>query len=187
MGGRAVPHGHERADDDELLMRYIRTIERAVSAALPSDETPLVFAGVKKHFARYSSVNQHAGLLDEPLLGNHDHDSAADLRTRVWPLVRSRLEPDRDALLNHFHASRQQVRACSDLAAVVTASRRGAVETLLVDSTLADRPSSDPEARQLNQAVVETILHRGRVSLLDADQVSPVAAILRFPLSAATA
>ena len=174
-----------------------RSVDAALRTQLREQRAPLILAGVQYLLPIYREVSGYGPLAHDEVPGNPDHLSEHELHARTRPWFRptwSRLGRMRSPSTGSWRA-----RASSDdLSRIVSTAQQGQIESLFIDRTahrwgtfdaasgqLAVRSSSAREAGDddlLDYAAVQTLLHRGAVYALPAEQVPapPAAAILRY-------
>ena len=196
----AVVHslGGDREPAKEELAQYFRSVDAALRDALRDQRAPLILAGVQYLLPIYREVSSYGHIAHDEVPGNPDHLAEHELHERTWPLVQSYLEHARQDAVAKYQKLAGTGKTSDDLSRIVSAAQQGQVESLFVDRTahrwgtfdaatgqLAVRPSSAPEPGDddlLDYAAVQTLLHRGAVYALPAEQVPapPAAAILRY-------
>jgi len=205
-GGGAVFHGQGGADPDvkkkDEIMRFFQRINAALQNYFGGAYAPLVFAGVEYLFPIFRETchyNHH--LIEEPLTGNPDDLSAAELHRRAWQVVEPRFLSERDAALKELEKLRGGERATLQLEQVILAARQGAVDKLLLASDrqqwgIVDEKSNavteltgsgDGAEELLNYAACHTLTNSGTVYAMPAERMPDgklLAATLRHPLPA---
>lgn len=196
----AVVHslGGDREPSKDELTPYFRSIDAALRDSLRDQRHPLILAGVQYLLPIYREVSSYAHIADDEVPGNPDHLSEHELHERTWPLVRSHVEHARQEAVAKYQKLAGTGKTSDDLRQIVLAAQQGQIESLFVDRTahcwgafdaatsqmtVREPPASEPgDDDLLDYAAVQTLLHRGAVYAVPAEQVPspPVAAILRY-------
>jgi hypothetical protein len=190
--------GGEREPAKDELSQYFRVIDAALREPLRDQRAPLILAGVQYLLPIYREVSSYAHLAPDEVAGNPDHLAEHELQERTWPLVQSYLEQARRDTVAKYQKLAGTGKTADDVRQIVLAAQQGQIEALFVDraahcwgtfdaatSHLTVRPSPAAEPGDddlLDYAAVQTLLHRGAVYAVPADQVPspPAAAILRY-------
>lgn len=172
-GGRAqaVMHGHGAAEEDQKnrLLRYFRSIDKALSDLLSSNSMPLLLAGVEYYLPLYKQANTHPGLRDTVIAGNPDNLGAEDIRAKAWEILEPAFLRAEHEAVARFEQLAGTGKTSTELDEVVRAARNGKVQTLLAaqDSHCWGRVNVDGEA---------TVERHGRRRAGDVDLVDAAAA-----------
>ncbi len=190
--------GSEREPAKDELAQYFRVIDAAVREPLRDQRAPLILAGVQYLLPIYREVSSYTHVAHEELAGNPDHLAEHELHSRTWPLIQSRLENARQDAVAKYRKLTGTGKTADSLPQIVTAAQRGQIESLFVDRTahrwgvfdlttgqVTVRSSTSPgpgDDDLLDYSAVQTLMHRGTVYAVPADQVPspPAAAILRY-------
>lgn len=181
------------------LRQFARKVDHALRGLLAGSEVPLVLATAASLEPIYSSVNTYPHLAAEPIDGNPDSLSDAELAQRARAIL-DRIYRDKLGAWHETYAAREaQGRATTDIARAARAATFGAIDSLLVDID-ATIPGTVEEgtgavhfadhAGAASYGVVDEIarrvlLTRGEVLAVRRDdlrQDQPLAAILRYPV-----
>ena len=196
----AVVHslGGDREPAKDELAQYFRSVDAALRDSLRDQRAPLILAGVQYLLPIYREISSYAHIAHDEVPGNPDHLSEHELHERTWPLVQSYLEHARQEAVAKYQKLVGTGKTSDDLRRIVLAAQQGQVESLFVDRTahcwgtfdaatshmtVRPSPASEPgDDDLLDYAAVQTLLHRGAVYAVPAEQVPapPVAAILRY-------
>jgi hypothetical protein len=160
------------------LELYFREIDRALSPYLRNfgEEAPLVFGGVEYLFPIYREVATYAHLYGEPITGNFDRATTAELLGKanqvLAPHWAQQRELDRQQLADRLGSP----RVSADIESILRASYDGKVAALFVAGNAWLDGNYNPQTRRctltgdgrenedlLNVATAETLLHGGRV------------------------
>jgi len=198
----ATFHGHGVGTDDEKtnISRYFRVVNRGLHNLLQEYNAPLVLAGVEYMHPLYREVNDYPHLLEEGIEGSPDRWNAEELHKQAWKIVEPLFARAQQEAMERYKqfAGSKNGRALNDLKKIIRAALRGQVETLFVVANLQKWGRFDHESNSiqlheeapqpddedlLDLAAVQTILNRGTVHVLQAEELpdtSPIAAILRY-------
>ena len=196
----AVVHslGGDREPAKDELAQYFRVIDAALREPLRDQRAPLILAGVQYLLPIYREVSSYTHVAHEELAGNPDHLSEHELHGRTWPLIQSRLENARQDAVAKYRKLAGTGKTADDL----PPDRDGGAAR--PDRVLVCRPDGAPLGRLglghgtghrasspapepgdddlLDYSAVQTLMHRGTVYAVPAEQVPspPAAAILRY-------
>lgn len=195
----AVVHslGGEREPAKDELAQYFRAIDAALRETLRDQRTPMILAGVQYLLPIYREVSSYGFIAKDELLGNPDHLSEHELHSRTWPLIKARVAVAQQEVAAKYRKLAGTGKTSDDVRKIVAAAHQGQVESLFVDRAahrwgvfdpasgeVIERESSPQRGDDdlLDLAAVQTLLHRGEVYAVAADQVpaQPVAAVFRY-------
>jgi hypothetical protein len=182
------------------MRQYARMVDHALRPIVNGIDVPLILAATEPLDSIYRSVSTNPNLVGPGISGNPEALGDTDLAVRARAVL-DELNADSLRGMQELFALREsQSRAAADLAVVARAATMGAVDTVLVDidQTVPGAIDEETGAVELDDAddavnygVVDEIARRvwktgGTVLAVRAEDVpggSPVAAILRYPLS----
>lgn len=182
----------EREREGENLYHFLKEVDKCVIHHLRSDTAPLLLAGVEYELAVYRRVNSYKPTLRETVNGSPDGVPERTLHERAMEVVKNTFsEPLRQTLGNiqEFHGTS---RGSTDPRTVIQAAFEGRVSDLAIAADAEYRGAWNAETREveadgsdelLNAAALHTIQHRGRVFVVDAEDMpvkAPAAAVFRF-------
>ena len=197
----AVFHGHGVGIDDEKpnILRYFRMVNQGLHEVLHNQNAPLVLAGVEYLHPIYKEANEYPHLVEQGIEGSPDRWNAQELHEQAWKIVEPLFARSQEEARDRYKqfAGSENGKGINDLKKIIRAAIRGQVETLFIVINLQQWGRFDPEANSiqlhkepeandedlLDLAAVQTILNRGTVYALKAEEMpdaSPVAAILRY-------
>lgn len=197
----ALFHGHGVGTDDAKtnILRYFRSIDQGLQKLLQDKQAPLVLAGVEYLLPIYREANHYPYLIEEAIKGNPEDLSDKTLHEQAWKLMEPIFRQAQDkAIMDYDRLSKSKSdRSSRDLEKIVSASRAGRVETLLVAMGVQQWGQFDPQTGtvQLHQeaspgdedlldlAAIQTFLNGGTVYVWDPNKMpdhSQVAAIFRY-------
>ncbi len=195
----AVVHslGGEREPAKDELAQFFRAIDAGLRETLREQRAPLILAGVQYLLPIYREISSYACIAEEELPGNPDHLSEHELHSRTWPLIQSHLGDAEQEAAAKYRKLAGTGKTSADLRQIVAAAHQGQVESLFVDRTahrwgVYDAASGEVTERAaspqpgdddlLDFAAVQTLLHRGAVYAVAADQVPspPAVAVFRY-------
>jgi hypothetical protein len=190
-------HGHGVGDevDKAELERYLRAVDRGLQERLPDRSRPLVLACVAYYGPIFRSVSAYPALLDGVVEGNPDRSSAADLHAAAWPLVEPVFLAGRDEAVQRYRAGAGTGLTSDVVAEIVQCAHEGRVDTLLVasgglpvwgrfdptDGSVAASEERRPlDGDLVDDAVMATVSRGGAVHVVDVEDVTSAAAVLRY-------
>ena len=178
------------------LRQFARKVDRALRGVLPGLDLPLILAATQPLDGIYRSVNTYPHLVDEPIAGNPEHATDAQLAEAARAILDAVYARELEELRDLFEVRLDQDRASTDLAAVARAATYGAVDTVFVDidEQVSGRVDDESGAVTLtdgdaaNYDVIDEIVRRvllsgGRVLAVRRAEVprgGPVGAIMRY-------
>jgi Bacterial archaeo-eukaryotic release factor family 3 len=177
MRGVTFGTSTDRESQDEVLRHFFKEIDKGIHSVLTERDLPLVLAGVEYEVALYRRVNTYPRLIEEAVLGSL-YSLQDELFERAREIVR-RHEPDslRSALLR-LDGLRGSVRASFDHSQIHETAQDGRIEDLFISRT-----AIRGDDTRSNSAAIQTLLHSGRVFVLNPDQMpdgAALAAVLRY-------
>ncbi len=197
-GGRTAlaPKGSDDETKDELLLHFFKQIDHGVAQVLHGKSEPLVLCAVEYELVSYREVNSYPHLAKESVTGAPNGLKSGEMHTRAFEALERCYETKVDDTLAEWN-HKVGGGASSRLKDVITASHDGRVLTLLVSDSLEQTGVFDEETRTVkgketgtvddqdlvNDAVVQTILHAGKVLLVPHRKMpngAPLAAIFRY-------
>jgi len=92
----------------------------------------LVLAGTAELTAAFRNGSDYAALLADDVAGNVEHLDAHELHEQCWPLVRERLQADRNEELNKLRERSANQPVETDLEATVVAAHEGRIAELFL-------------------------------------------------------
>ncbi len=195
----AVVHslGGEREPAKDELAQYFRAIDGGLRETLRDQRAPLILAGVQYLLPIYRDISSYAFITKDELPGNPDHLSEHELHTRTWPLIETRVADAQQEAAAKYRKLAGTGKTSDDLRKIVPAAHQGQVELLFVDRAahrwgVFDPPTGEVTERSaapqrgddelLDLAAVQTLLHRGAVYAVAADQIPspPAVAVFRY-------
>lgn len=175
----------------EHLRRFLRRVDYAVVAHLgTADRVPVVLVGAEDIVRRYADTSHYPWLVVVGG-GTADHRPASDLHVAAWPEARAQLRAPLVRLLASIADQRGTGLSAEHPVDVAAAAANGQVATVVMAARwCGPLPTAtpgvgapDPGAHtQMNEAVVQTLRHRGIVWTAADRELSPtgVAARLRY-------
>lgn len=172
-GHGVMYHGHGVGIDDakDEVLRYFQMLDKAVTAALGNDRSPLVLASVASLWPLYRNASSHPCLMEHGIRGNPDREENCHLMEKGISQLRDYLEKERNRVVEAVADKSGSGRVEHDLNRLVEEARSGHVETLLVRDDLAvlgDAIARDAE-EAVDFAVSATIEHGGEACLVSCD------------------
>ncbi len=190
-GGDAMFHGHGGSDPDvkkqDEIKQYFHHISDALNSYFGVERVPMVFAGVEYLFPIFQETCGYNALVEEPVRGNPEDLSGAELHEKAWPLVEKLFDAQREDLLEQYGVAVSRQLGSDDIEVILSAAQQGQVATLL--TACGEHLWKGSEVQQgtedlVNAAVVATLRHGGAVySVREAQLEKPLAAIFRYSVS----
>ena len=182
---------------DDKILEYFYLVDKSLRRYLQNEHAPLVFAGVEYLFPMYKEANTYQNLVDEPVTGNPDRLSAAELHKQALAIVKPRLEQKKQQMLDKYLQFAGTGHTSAEAKDVVIKAVQGRIDTLFLTEGAQlwgrfDQKSQTVElhtAKQadsedlLNLAANETFLNSGTIYEVAPGRLpenSPAAAILRY-------
>ncbi len=186
--GAGVLHGAGGGEDlrKDDVRQYLHMIDRAITPILNGSKAPLVVIGVEYEAAMFINHTHYRHTFGIPLLGSPEAIPIDELHARSWELVQSRSTSAAEAV-GRLHQLAGTGKTATDREELLTASRTGSVDDLLVARSATDDaevPSMSADDRHAVVAVVnECLRHRATIHVVD-DSAVPgdlrIAAVLRY-------
>lgn len=184
-------------NSDDKVLGYLYQVDKGLRRHLQNEHVPLVFAGVEFLFPMYKQANTYQNLVGEPVKGNPDRLSAAQLHQQALAVVAPRLEQKKQQMFEIYNQFAGTGRTSADPADVVLKASQGRVDTLFItekaqvpgrfdsdSGTVELHASKQPNSEDLlDLGANETFLNSGTVYELAPGRLpedSPMAAILRY-------
>ncbi len=140
----ATFHGHGGTQAANVVLQHfvleVATGVRAVIGADPS--APVVLASVAEYLPMVRATGALPTLLSEPVAGNPDQASPAELLGRAWPLVAQSADARADERYADAQAWLGTGRGLNDPADIARAAQEGRIDTLLIQPDAVDRPEA---------------------------------------------
>ncbi|MCA8999694.1 MAG: hypothetical protein KDA80_22045 [Planctomycetaceae bacterium] len=187
MGDRATPHGHERADEEEMVRRYFRAIDVAISEEISNRETTVVFAGVEELFPFYKEVSELKSLYPEPLTGNFEHSSDQEIRDAAKELLHRSSANEAEEWKEKIGAAKAADHCVEGVSEISQAAQQGAVASLVLSNEHVCGASHDGQ-NPIHGCVSAVLNQGGTIEFLSGEAVnlSQPVAVLRYPVSQTT-
>ena len=186
--GSGVLHGAGGGEDlrKDDVRQYLHLIDKAITPILNGSEAPLVVIGVEYEAAMFINHTHYRHALGIPVLGSPEAMPVDALHERAWKLVQSHSTSAAEAV-DRLHQLAGTGRTATDRDELLTASRGGSVDDLLVARSATDDaevPSmSANDRRAVVEVVNECLRHRASIHLVDDSAVAGdlrIAAVLRY-------
>lgn len=186
-------------DKQPRTLEYLLQVERAVRRRLHGQQAPLLLAGVKELLARYRQVNKYGQLLEAVVPGNPEMLRSGALPRAVWNVVGPYFDEDRSKALATYPGLAATDRRSRDLQEILFSAYQGRIQSLFLprdvqkwgryhfeENALEVHDQFQPGDQELlNVAAIETILRKGTVYMLRAQEMpegAEIGAILRFSI-----
>jgi hypothetical protein len=196
----ALFHGHGGGDDDLMpeVRKLLTAVDRSVCGRLRAQSTPLLLVGPEDLLSLYRELSDYPDLYTEELKLNASEIREDELRERAWSVIGPLFKREEEKFAERFRQLAGTGMASSRLSEVVPASHDGRIEALFVARGRYrwGRYDADARAVELNEdpgngaqdlldlAAVQTLLHQGKVFVVEPESVpndgAPIAAIYRY-------
>ena len=167
---------HEKAD--RYLHDFFVIIDRTVTRLLLETRLPILLAGTDRELALYRKLSVYPYLLGASMTGSPEHVADSELHARGLKAIKMQDARDEEQALLRL-AEIPKARSLTDLSAVLAAARSGQIDHLFIEEVKA----TGSHEEIVNQIVLETVRHSGRISLLRYVAIpsgKPLAATLRY-------
>lgn len=181
-GMKGVQFGTSSAREHlvDYLHDYFRAIDRGIRPILAADMQPLILAAVSRELAIYRKVNTYSLVLAGDIHGNPDSLGVNVLYGVAADLIAGYSARPAETILAETEAAASRGLAITDPLDVAKAASAGQVQDLIV---WPEAPHFDRYQDAVNRAVLSTIRHSGRISVLTSPlAIAGMTAILRFRL-----
>lgn len=161
------------------MSRFFSLLDEAIRHRFLSESLPLILAGVDRETALYRKMSTYPYLLKGAVYGSPEGIADTEIVRRALEVFEANAIAEANDTLAQFADSRIHGQIVDDLPSLLLAARNGAIHHLLITS----KDQDSDEDKQLNQVVIETIQHRGKISLMPAMQEpvwGPAVARLRY-------
>jgi hypothetical protein len=198
---QAIYQGHGGGVDDAKpnILRYFQQVNQGLHEIFKNQNTPLVLAGVEYLQSIYRDVNEYQHLIEEGIEGSPDRVHPKELHEQAWKIVEPLFalyeQEARDRYEQFINSNNG--KASKDLKKIISAAVGGQVETLFVQNDIQQwgrfkvetnsiQLHNEPETFDedlLDFAAVQTILNRGTVYALKAEEMpdeSSISAVFRY-------
>jgi hypothetical protein len=195
-------HGHAdgRPDHKETLALYMKEIDRTLwQEVLSREQAPLLLVGIDYLLPIYKSISSYQYIWEETLTGSYEHENTSVLYEKAREMMKPYFDKQQKDAFDNYMNKLATPLTTSMPDAVVRASYYNQVSDLFVEKGAHIWGHFDAQANQLemhddkqpnddcliDKAATQTILHGGRVHILEKDQMpngSTVAALLRFQM-----
>jgi Bacterial archaeo-eukaryotic release factor family 3 len=174
--------GKDLRKDD--VRQFLHLIDQAIAPTLNGSDAPLVVVGVEYEASMFINSTRYRHVVHQPILGNPDNLTRADIERRSWELAQAQSTGAADVVA-HFNELAGTGKTSCDPHEVANASEQGFVRHLLIAESAASTASTltPDDHRTVVTAVNECLRHHADVHIID-DTMLPtgthIAAILRY-------
>lgn len=191
LGGGAVYHGQGTGHDDRDAehTQFVRAVVSGIAGSDELRELPVVVAAVKRTIAEVREHRSGLQLTDEAVVGDASAWTPETLHAAAWRCVSSAHSARSHRVLDQI-AGAAATGAATDLSVILTASRQGRVDTLVVSESgrsEADpsrpRPGSARARADLEQSITHALTHGSQILVVPPQQLAEgqlAAALLRY-------
>lgn len=181
-GHHAMFHGHGQGDelDKQRVERFLRHVDRAVSAHLANDHSPVVLAGVDYHIALFRHITNLGSLADNHVEGSVDRRTDLEIHAAAWDAVKAIFDAPRRARIAQFRNVRGTGLTLEELPDILEAATEGRIDTLFLGDTTTEL---DDFTEALVNSAIRRSLHSGAATYESPDLVDDPArafALLRY-------
>jgi hypothetical protein len=199
QGGAGAYHGQAQdiqQKEHEDLMFYLRQLDDGVRRVLPSQDVPLVLAGVDSVVPFYRKISSLRNLVQPEILGNPEHVANEVLLERAREMLEPVWHKDLIELQERFGTGTARGLSSIDFGEILEAAETGRVDILFVPAgfAAAGRYEDHPEhvhvgavpgedTELLERAVTFTLQNSGAVVPVLREQMpgnGEIAAIFRY-------
>ena len=200
MHGSGSFHGHGEGKDDDKkeLTSFFRAVDKGVKKAITHQNAPLVLACVDNLFNLYKQVSDHPKIHHNNVGGDPEFKKMKSLHHESWDLVAQYFEKTKKGKIEEYNELYHTQKTSYELETIIPAAINGKIDTLFISNGpdiygIYDKENMElriDEKRKLantsltNMASLRTLLHGGKVYLLDAGEMpikeSSMNAILRY-------
>lgn len=183
----ALTHGHGEGKDvkHRLLKNYLTKLDNVLVDIMNSNKAPLVLAGVDDLRGHFREVSKYPMIYPEPISGNHDRTSTAELHKLALQLLKDHFEKEQVEQKNKFQNLAGTGKAETEIHSIVKNSVSGLIDQLFVTNSqpvwghydsqnheveIGDSPANSHEDL-LNFAAVQTVLKGGNAYLLEKNEM----------------
>lgn len=187
-GEGAIFHGHagDKADDDAEISRFLHEVDKEIMKRISDKLNPLLVASIDYMFPIYKKANTYPHLWDEHISGNPADKNESDLHEQSIAILKPYFEKEKNEKLKLFHQFKSTDKASSDLKSIVPAAINGRIDTLFVQKnaeafgtfnksensiSVAENHQIAKNVSLLNLAASQTILHGGKVYLMEEEKM----------------
>ena len=199
--GRATFHGHGKSNDEAdktEILKYFRAVNNGVMKFLHDKKLPLILATVDYMVPIYREANDYKYLHKDFIQGNPDHAEPVLLHEKARDLLMEQVEHDKKEKTLTFEQKLSNMKASYQEEEVIPAAINGRIDTLFVKKGeflwgIYDKEKNQVLERDkreaknsclLNMAAMHTILNKGKVYLMENDDMpesaSRLNALFRF-------
>jgi hypothetical protein len=193
-------HGHSAPIEDvhENRRIYCRQVGAVMRELIGQSSEPLVLACVKELFVEFQQVNTYLHLASEPIAGNPDRLSPADLHEAAQKIVDSEAQKQIAQAVAQYTELQDTNQTTANAEAILEAAVNGRVRTVFVaeDAEMWGTLDQSPGATRLaigsqgfeheeflNRIAIQTVTHGGiayTLPLASMPSGKPVAALFRY-------
>jgi hypothetical protein len=189
-----IYHGHGGKPDARKgqIVTFLREMADPLHYVLRGRHAPLILAGIGSMLSLARKAITYPRVADGQIEGNCDRFTAFQLHQRAWPIMRQILDAERKHVIETTYAAAGPARCINDVGMILRAAAEGRVELLLAASdanisgayicATAEENVQSPNDDLVDLAAVNTLRHRGKVFVVDREEVPgcrDMAAVLR--------
>lgn len=178
-------HGGKSETSKQDLKHYFRQINLALSSYLTEKRQPMILCCVSDQASVFREVNSYPYLMVDVVTGNTDRITENQLHQQASPIMREYARTVRQSAIETFRQNANTSRTSSEISAILAATHEGRVDQLFFDEsarlpgefnsiqqTIDYHASSSDVAQDLiEDAIAQTLLHRGKVFALISEEM----------------
>ncbi len=185
--GGAVYHGHgSKKDTREIEMeKFLHAVDNGINKILSDQTIPLILAADEKSTGKYRKINEYNSLVKDFIPGNPEGKDVLLLHEIAYDKLKSFFDEKKQAKIKAFLDNSTSKKVKSEMTDIVPASVNGRVDTLFMNkdkeayglfdkennSVIIDNARLPQNASLYNMMAVNTLLNKGNVYLMDADDM----------------
>ena len=198
---QTLAHLRTSEDPKVRMTEFAQAVDRALHPVVADSDLPLILAAAEPLASIYHSVSSYSRTVAKMISGNPEQKSALELAASATPILDAADSAELATQIARFHESMSRGLADNTLTGVSLAATSRAIDTLLVDidrripgriDELTGIITRNEDEKERPYDVIDEIVRRAlssdaRILAVRGPEVpgnGPVAAILRFPVSA---
>jgi hypothetical protein len=198
----ALFHGHGTGGNDDAkhkkdVERFFKMLDKGVHDILKNQSSPLLLMGIDYEIALYREASSYNNVLENSIASNPEGFSESELHCKAWAIAGDYFDKERLDALSKYRELITKNQASDNIEDIIKAIYAGRVEALFVEQgkeifgtfkleeyAVEVHPAEQPEDEDLlNHAVIQTLLHDGRVYCLEKEFMpsdTSIAAVYRY-------
>ncbi len=197
-GTSVIHHGHDERDQKvpARLIKYLNEVYDSLNDHLQEQNFPLFVMCVKELFPHIKKVFDYKGLQEKFIQGSPDRLAREEILDKSFDVIQPHFKKPHEEIRDQYMELKNTKKTSAELEEILSASRQGRVDTLLLNEL--DEPAgifdqeenriktnqSSPESYSLpNLAAVNTLKTGGQIFLLTQEEMpnnADICAIYRY-------